>query len=366
MDGYVENIVSLIKAKENMFLKELKECKDSGLPTYIYGAGEGAENVMRRSQKVAIAFAGKLVDKDFYHEGQDGDCLEDVLSQNKVNLVVAHRGFNKLKLEPYRDNIAILIDRDCFSGNYDADPNMMTREFVELNEDKLTMVYNSLSDEKSKQTFLAYINQKISMDYSYLKDVKSSIQYFDADIIDLENHETFIDAGAYTGDTVDCFIEQLKNRGIETYEAIYSFEPDPVNYDRLKNKKYKKFHPFCLATSEWSGEVMFQSRGKGSSSSISGEDGCLIKMDTIDHILHEKPVTFLKMDVEGYELASLRGAQKVIRKWRPKLAICIYHKRQDLWEVLEYIASLVPSYRFYMRAYDDTATELVLYATIDT
>ena len=80
----------------------------------------------------------------------------------------------------------------------------------------------------------------------------------------------------------------------------------------------------------------------------------------------EKPVTFIKMDVEGYELASLRGAQKVIQKWKPKLAVCIYHRRQDLWEVQEYIASLVPSYRFYMRAYEDTTTELVLYATTDT
>ena len=70
------------------------------------------------------------------------------------------------------------------------------------------------------------------------------------------------------------------------------------------------------------------------------------------------------MDIEGAELASIKGAKGLIQKYRPKMAVCIYHKKEDLWEIQEYLKELVPEYKFYMRAYDDTATELVLYAIL--
>lgn len=72
----------------------------------------------------------------------------------------------------------------------------------------------------------------------------------------------------------------------------------------------------------------------------------------------------LKMDIEGAELSALAGARESIRKWKPKLAICIYHKKEDLWEIAEYILGIEPEYRLYMRNYEDTATELVLYAVM--
>lgn len=369
MGGFIENILPLIEAGENIFLRELQTCKDSGLPTYIYGAGEGAENVSRRSRVAAFSFAGKLVDRKFYSQGRDYGCLEEVLAKEKMNLVVAHRGFKRSKLEPYRENIGILIERDCFAGNYEADPLMMSRSFIAANASKLTMAYNALADEKSKQTYIAYINQKISMDYRYLRAVKARSQYFDSDIIHLGKNEAFVDAGAYTGDTVDCFIERLRDNGIESYAAIYAFEPDPKNYEKLIKREYKNFYAYCLATSDCAGGGGLLSKGKGSSSrlagtGISGTEGCFTNIDTIDHILHDKAVTFIKMDVEGYELASLKGARETIERCKPRLAICIYHKRQDLWEIQDYIRMIMPDYQFYVRAYDDTATELVLYAIL--
>lgn len=98
---------------------------------------------------------------------------------------------------------------------------------------------------------------------------------------------------------------------------------------------------------------------------ISDEGEIIVETDTIDNVLAGGKVTFIKMDIEGTELASLKGAAKTIRKYKPKLAICIYHKKEDLWEIQDYISRLVPEYKFYMRAYEDTATELVLYAIVN-
>ncbi|MCM1303087.1 MAG: FkbM family methyltransferase [Lachnospiraceae bacterium] len=70
------------------------------------------------------------------------------------------------------------------------------------------------------------------------------------------------------------------------------------------------------------------------------------------------------MDIEGAEMEALTGACKTIQKNRPKLAICIYHKYEDLYRIPMYVKSLVPEYRIYIRHYSDTPSETVMYAII--
>ncbi len=68
------------------------------------------------------------------------------------------------------------------------------------------------------------------------------------------------------------------------------------------------------------------------------------------------------MDVEGVELKSLMGAHDTILRDRPKLAVSIYHKYEDMIQIPLYIKSLVPEYRLYVRHYSNNACETVLYA----
>lgn len=70
------------------------------------------------------------------------------------------------------------------------------------------------------------------------------------------------------------------------------------------------------------------------------------------------------MDVEGAELESLKGASGTIQRYKPKLAICIYHKPEDMTEIPLYIKSLVPEYKLYVRHHSNSIAETVLYAII--
>ena len=97
-------------------------------------------------------------------------------------------------------------------------------------------------------------------------------------------------------------------------------------------------------------------------STVSAEGDVQIELTDIDSEVGDDKVTFIKMDIEGAELNALKGACKTILKNRPRLAICIYHKPEDICEIPEYLLSLVPEYRFWIRHYSSNEWETVLYA----
>lgn len=73
-------------------------------------------------------------------------------------------------------------------------------------------------------------------------------------------------------------------------------------------------------------------------------------------------MTFIKMDIEGAELEALHGCRDTIIKYRPKLAICVYHKPEDIIEIPSYIHEIVPEYKLYLRHHSKDLSETVLYA----
>ena len=87
-----------------------------------------------------------------------------------------------------------------------------------------------------------------------------------------------------------------------------------------------------------------------------------VSVTSIDDVLDGEKVTFIKLDVEGSELETLIGAEKSIRKYKPRLAVSVYHKPEDLWVLAEYIISLDLDYKLYMRHYTTCNYETVLYA----
>ena len=96
---------------------------------------------------------------------------------------------------------------------------------------------------------------------------------------------------------------------------------------------------------------------------ISEFGSIMIAVDKIDNIVPEQTrVDFIKMDIEGSELNALKGAENIIKRDHPMLAICVYHKRDDLLTIPQYIMSLHDGYRLYLRAYKKYASDLVLYA----
>ena len=186
--------------------------------------------------------------------------------------------------------------------------------------------------------------------------------------ISVETGDFVLDCGGCYGDTALIFGHYAGKEG-----RVYSFEFIPSNIEIFKknlalNENVKNVEIINNPLWEKS-DIKYYYKDDGPSSSISsdyfeGNEGVVISISIDDFVkLKSFPkVDFIKMDIEGAELPSLKGAVNTLRTFKPKLAISIYHSMNDFVEIPEYLNNLGLGYKFYLGHYTIHAEETVLYA----
>ena len=222
------------------------------------------------------------------------------------------------------------------------------------------------ADEFSRREYLAQMKYRILGEFDSLSSPVQQESYFPHDIFNLRSDEKFIDCGAYDGIT----IKQFLKRQIDFVGKIVAYEPDPINFDQLQQyisslTDYNKncIIPMPYAVGAQRSKVHFQATGTmGSTINNNG----LLEVDCIslDENLRELEIapTYIKMDIEGSEMDALAGTSTLIQKTMPILAICVYHRYNDLWQIPLYINSLASNYRFFLRPHEIEGWQLVCYA----
>lgn len=199
--------------------------------------------------------------------------------------------------------------------------------------------------------------------YSWAEyDYEDPGQYFAPDFMVYGDEEVFIDAGCCDLNSTLQLRKYCKH-----LKKVYALEPDPESYAVCQEKK-ARFHvdeAELFPVGAWSERTTLHFKATNDGVSHVCDDGeIVVPVATIDEIVEkENPkVTMIKMDIEGSELEALKGAKKTIQRNKPKLAICIYHKPEDMLEIPLYIKSLVPEYKLYVRHHSNSNVETILYA----
>lgn len=244
----------------------------------------------------------------------------------------------------------------------------LTRQYVEEHFAEFENAYNLLDDSLSKKTFLNYVKGVYTGNLDYYTEISCGDDYFPNDIAPKRSDHVFLDVGAYNGNTIEAFIKFAGD-----YEKIYAFEPFAESAQMVKDKAFSNTEVHVAAASNYTGKKDFYCNNYGTLTMVTTilEEGAKhekITLNTvaIDDVLNERKATFIKMDIEGSELDALHGAEKTIQKYKPFLAICVYHKKEDLITILPYLKSIVPKYKMYLRHHSKTASDLVLYCVADS
>lgn len=237
-------------------------------------------------------------------------------------------------------------------------------ELIEKHPDATIVVGTSDYTEEVVEYLRAYFGEECIIPLVSQVTLEHQLkQYLEESIMEYRDGEVFVDCGCYDFESS----ERLMN--ICKVDKIYAFEPDAQNLEKVKKNIAKlqcqdKVEVFQRGLWDRETSLYFTSSGDMMSKIHSdGEDGSRVEVVALDHVIQEK-VTFIKMDIEGSEMKALQGGRNLIQKYKPKLAISIYHKRGDLVDIPAYIHELVPEYKLFIRHYFYSPAETVLYATI--
>ena len=189
-------------------------------------------------------------------------------------------------------------------------------------------------------------------------------------IIQAEKGDVVLDIGACWGDTALYFADKVGDNG-----KVFSFEfiPENINiYNRnmeLNAHYNSRIQLIQNPVADVSGQkVYYQDFGPGSTISATpfkNQTGntTTISVDDFADRYNILKVDFIKMDIEGAEPAALRGAINTIKKYRPKLAIAIYHSMEDFVNIPKWLMDLNLGYEFFLGHHTIHAEETIIYAS---
>jgi FkbM family methyltransferase len=230
-------------------------------------------------------------------------------------------------------------------------------EIFSRNRADVAWLYDLLVDELSRKTLVKLLGFRCSYDMDWLDSFteRQTEQYFE-DFLDLNRGDPiFLDVGGFDGFTAEEFIRRTPG-----YRAVYVLEPEPVNLaacsSRLANQGNVIILPY--GASDKNTTLRFSSNASASRFCDDGE--IELEVRRIDDVITGVP-TFIKMDIEGGELSAIKGAAQTISDHRPTMAICVYHRPGDFWDVPRTVLSIAPSYRVYLRHYTECIYETVMY-----
>jgi FkbM family methyltransferase len=182
----------------------------------------------------------------------------------------------------------------------------------------------------------------------------------------LPDQTTFIDCGAYDGDTIQLFLLHQEGR----FHEILAFEPDPANCQKLRDyvstleaEVAGRIHIYNAGVGRRRTKMNFNSTGNmGAALDEAGE----LEVDVLalDDVVRAAPTNtlFVKFDIEGGEWAALKGMQKLFETSQPFLAISVYHRPDDLWQLPLYLKTLNPAYRLFLRTQGEDGMDVICYA----
>jgi FkbM family methyltransferase len=241
---------------------------------------------------------------------------------------------------------------------------MSAPETVLEGRKEILEAFAALTDPASRAHLLGYIRWRLHLDYAALPGPCEELEYFPGGLVSLRGSQCFVDCGAYDGDTLRQFLAQVG----DGFQGAHLFEPDPANFQKLATRILElpeavasRVSIYPVAAGAGPGRLRFQSDG-AESSALSATGNFEVPVAALDDVLDGVAPTFLKMDIEGAELEALRGAAGLIRRHRPTLAICVYHRPDHPWKIPLFLKQLLPGHRIAIRPHAADGWEWVAYA----
>jgi FkbM family methyltransferase len=326
------------------------------MKTGIYGAGQYGEvfyKVISKYEKIDF----------FVDKSKKGKFLNiPIISPEKAKKSKELKIYNSLFF--YEEEIRKEVDIVSFIEVLKKYPQIIYEIYKknilwfggELLNPKLKEVKKLLKDKISLNFFDKWVKFRETFNmkhYPYPTNLLKD-QYF---VEEFKYSKRFVDCGTFDGDSVIKYFQYNKNG------MCIAFEPDENNI-KLCNKNLKNKNVLIYPLGVYSYTTILKFNPLGSGGSIDENGSVEVAVTSLDETIYNFRPDYIKMDIEGAEKEALLGAKKIIKDFSPKLAISIYHKAEDLWEIPLLIKEINPKYEFKIRCHANMCLETILYAKV--
>ena len=321
-------------------------------PIVVYGMGNGADKLIERFNKYGIKISDFFASDGFvrghFFHGMRVKSFSEIKETYKDFVIVLSFASNRTEV------IEMLADIDSKHEMYVPDmpvagEEYFDREFYNTHYEEIASAYNLFADEESKNAYANIINYKLTGKMKYLMDA-----YSDKDELynELNRSEikSYIDAGAYNGDTAKEAIEYFPR-----LREIIAIEPDPKNYKKLVKFSETVTSPriSTVNAAVWSdvggGEFLASGNRNSSVSSTASYQHKDTEVELISIDSLKASPDYIKYDVEGAELDALIGSRNTIISHKPTMLVSLYHRSRDIFEIPNYIGREYPFYKMELR-----------------
>lgn len=320
--------------------------KRTPLPIAVYGTGNGADRVFEEFIRLGITVSYVVASDGFVRnrtfrgfevksisqlESEIGDFVIALAFASPIPQVI--EGIKALALK----HKVIMPSVPVYKSE------IFNKDFLRKHIEEIESAYSSLADEQSKKVFENIIRFQITGDLNYCFDCETTKDEAFS-ILNLGENESFLDLGAYRGDTIEEFLSYAK-----AYNKIVAVEPDTRTFKKLQGNCEELENCITLNNAIWSENCTLTfdgNKGRGASAKALGEEKSAI---CVDYITKEHGnFSYINIDIEGAEVEMLKGACLTLAS-RPKLCMAVYHKSEDIFALINKVKEINPNYKIYLR-----------------
>lgn len=313
-------------------------------PIVLYGMGNGADKIVSELNRLGVKISGLFATDSFvrdkYFHGLKLTTYDE-LKRKYVNMIVL-LCFGTARSDVLEKIKRIAAEQELLVPDVPVcGTTLFNSTYAAENREALSLIFSLLADEASRRTFESIVKFKLSGRPEDLFRIEADAAEPGKSFFNLGDSESYLDLGAYNGDTVLKFASEARK-----YDGITAIEPSPKSFERLKKNTADldgvRLINACI--SDKCGTAEFSSHnGRGGKIG----HGAPVKAVTVDSL--NTAFTLIKADVEGAEIAAIRGAAATIATHRPRLQIACYHRTEDITAIPREVFALRDDYRLYMR-----------------
>lgn len=332
------------------------ELKEKNRPLVLYGTGDAAEKILKQLDIRGIRVSGIFASDGFVRDRSFAGfkVLSYAEAKEKFGPMTVLLCFGSHRPDVIETIKRVAAEQDFYAPDLPvAGDGLFDRAFYEAHREDLAWVRERLADEQSRLVLDKVIEYKLTGRIDPLlecetpeednwKLLKTSFESRSS----MEKAASFLDLGAYTGDTVELFLKVFDGR----YSDIIAVEPESRNFRKLSENTagLEKVRLVNAAAGDRCGEIPF-THGAGRGGAAGKGKVRPVSLETVDNLLSGRSIDIIKMDLEGAEGQAILGAEETIKRFKPAMLISAYHRTEDLFALPGQVLGMAPDYRIYLR-----------------